>query len=200
MSRKVRVRQGPAATVVLEARDYAQYGWGGRNEENLKQRALRGDRYVPSKMSLDEYLIRGATSSNTGVSDAVVRASSYLRAGGKLLIPLGVGLSLYAVAEAPSGSKLKAAGEEGAGMAGGALASEAAVVLMIVLTPETGGLFLFGIALVAGMGGGGLASWGAHRILFPAHEGLPLSALHTGLLPSHSITPHMPPPPISSTR
>lgn len=190
---------GRVSTVVLEMRDAMKYGRGARTPENLVQKTLLNPKFRDSGLSLDEYLIRSAVRSNTGITESVIRAGKYLKYGGKILVPLGIAGSAYAVATAKPEDRLKAAGEEGASWVGGAVASEAAVALMVVLAPETGGLTLLGVALVVGAGaaGGGLSGWGFHKLFFTNHPQAQHVVQSTGTLPASMVHAVMPPPPVT---
>ena len=193
--RAMRLRQGRVARLILEGRDVRQYGWGGRSESNLVNRALDSKKFQQSGLTLDDYLIRGSMNPNAGITESAVRAGKYLKYGGKILVPLGIAGSVYAVATARPGDRLKVAGEEATSWAGGALASEAAVALMI-LAPETGGLTLLGVALIAGGVGGGLSGWGFHKLFFTNHPQAQHVVQSTGTLPASMVHSVMPPPPV----
>ncbi len=203
IARSMRWRQGPVASVALEARDWMPpvegrfrnlggYGWGGRSAANLEARALSGSKFPESGLSLDAYLIRGAVSPNTGISEAALRAGKYLKSGGKVLVPLGAAVSAYEVYEAPAGEKLQTAGVEASSAAGGYVASELAVALMIAAAPETGGLSLLGIAFVAGTGGAMFSGWGAHKLFFSKHQSAGAYVKQGTPVPGHLVQPTMP--------
>jgi len=71
---------------------------------------------------------------------------------------------------------------------------------MLVLAPETGGLSLLGIALVAGIGGGMFGGWGAHKLLFSNHPHAQSTLKQSGALPPHMVQTLMPPPPAGQHR
>ena len=143
----IRIRQGPGAVVALEARDWLPrkvpgpaplqrfqgYGLGGRTDANLVRRALDNPLFHESNKTMDQWLISGSFRPNRVVTGSAARAGEYLRAGGKILVPLGVASSVYTIYNAPKGEKLQTAGVEGASWAGGALASEGTVALLLVL-------------------------------------------------------------------
>lgn len=197
---EMRVRQGRVSKVVLDARDYYKYGPGARTEQNLANRARNSLKFKASGLSLDTYLVERAMSPNSGITEAVIRSGKYLKNGGKILVPLGIGMSVVNVVNAPKGERLLVAGEEGSSWVGGAVASEAVVAAMIVLAPETGGLSLLGIGLIAGVGGGALSGWGFHRLFFTSHPHAQASVQQTGSLPATMVQPGLPPSPIPRWR
>ncbi len=159
------------------------------------------------KLQVDQLDAEVAAKRARGMSDAEIRpwagalrTGRYLRYGGKVLVPLGIAASAYAVYEAPKGEKLKTAGVEGASWAGGAIASEGVGAALLVLAPETGGLSLLGIALIAGVGGGMFSGWGAHKLLFSNHPHAQSSVEQNGMLPAHMVQTLMPPPPAGPHR
>jgi hypothetical protein len=212
IARGLRIRQGPAATVALEARDWLPqkmpaalkrfegYGIGGRTDANLIRKALGNPKFRASGATMDEWLISGSVRPNSVVSGSAARAGEYLRVGGKILLPLGIAASAYNVYKAPKGEKLQTAGVEGASWAGGALASEGTVALLLVLAPETGGLTLLAVAAIAGAGAGWFSGWGAHKLFFSNHPHAQSSAEQTGSIPAHMIQSTLPSPPIGGHR
>ncbi len=212
IARSVRIQQGPAAAVALEARDWLPqkmppslkhlegYGLGGRTESNLISKAHSNPRFRASGVSMDEWLISGAVRPNPAVSASAERAAVFLGRGGKILVPLSLAASAYTIYKAPEGEKLQTAGVEGASWVGGTLASEGTVALLLVLAPETGGLTLIAAAVVAGGAAGWFSGWGAHKLLFSNHPHVQSSAEQTGTIPGHMIQSTLPSPPIGAHR
>jgi hypothetical protein len=176
------------------------YGIGGRTDANLVRKALGNPKFHESGATMDEWLISGSVRPNSVVTGSAARAGEYLRVGGKILLPLGIAASAYDVYKAPKGEKLQTAGVEGASWAGGALASEGTVALLLVLAPETGGLTLLAAAAIAGAGAGWFSGWGAHKLLFSNHPHAQSSAEQTGSIPAYMIQSTLPSPPFGAHR
>ncbi|NMG72902.1 hypothetical protein [Parazoarcus communis] len=158
-----RWQQGLGAVTVLEARDWAKYGVGGRSWENMTRHASRG--LPPSADPLDR-LIGSASRSNTGVSEAAIRGARMLRSGGPIFLIVGVGVSAHEIASAPAEERPHVAGQVAAEAGGGFLGSGLGVGVCIAFGVATSGWGLIGCGLVGGAAGG-YAGGTAYRSLNP---------------------------------
>jgi hypothetical protein len=159
-----RIPSGPAAVVVGEARDWSQYGFGGRTVGNIERRAAtRG----LSGVEMSEYFLRGATKPNVEVTAQLMRGAQFLRRGGGILALAGVIVTEEEIRRAPAAQRAEIVEHEAAGFVGGFVAGEGAVGTVLAVsaafalaTPP--GWILLGIGVVAGVVG----SYAADRLLF----------------------------------
>ncbi|MFN3987116.1 MAG: hypothetical protein ACK4KV_16600 [Rhodocyclaceae bacterium] len=158
-----RWQQGLGAVTVLEARDWAKYGVGGRSWDNMVSHASRG--LPPSADPLDR-LIGSASRSNAGVSEAAIRGARMLRNGGPIFMVVGVGVSAHEIASAPAEERTYVAGRLASEAGGGALGSGLGVGVCIAFGLATSGWGLLACGLVGGAAGG-YAGGTAYRSVNP---------------------------------
>jgi len=169
IAKLVRMKQGPIASVILDLRDRYEYGRGGRTEENLIRRAIEKAQEKKSVLlTRQEALGRLSVSWNESNREvnAAARNLRYFKHAGRAFFVFGVGSSVYTILTAPEQERLQVAAREGAGMAGGAVASTAAVVAVAAFGIVTGGWGLVAVGLIAGASGGALAEYGTDRFFF----------------------------------
>jgi hypothetical protein len=145
IARKLRVKQGMSATVVLEIRDHAKYGWGGRSYPNM----LRRDRSS------------GWRASHLGINDAALRGARFLKNGGRVVLVVSLATTAAALLTA-SEEELPRVSYA----AGGAVGSGLAVAGCLVLGITTGGWGLLACGVVAGLGGGDVGQKAGERLYY----------------------------------
>lgn len=159
-----RLPTGPTQTVMLELRDWRQYGVGGRTFGNMVAR--QAGRGVTGPAAY-EALLRSANTSNAGVNQSVVRGARALRFGGGVLAVAGIAVSAGTIAAAPPEERGRLAARTGVGIAGGFVAGEVATGLLMVgaalLLASPPGWLVIGVGLAAGVAGG----MAADRIFYP---------------------------------
>jgi hypothetical protein len=188
IARTMRLRQGIGPTAVLEIRDNLQYGLGGRSFPNIWKR------YAQPGMTTEEIagkVIDGSLRSNTGISETALKSARYLRYGGRVVIVLSVGLSVYEIAHAKEADRPRVVYEQAGGFLGGYLLSSSAVAAVAVFGIVTGGWGLLAVGLLAGAAGGLAGSWAGDKIYYSTHPDLQHVADTTGLVPAHMIHPRM---------
>jgi hypothetical protein len=150
-----RVPSGPAAVVIGEARDWREYGPGGRTVGNMERRVMsRGLRGA----EVSEYFLKGAVRPNAKMTTQLLRGARFLRRGGGILAVAGLMMTEEEIRQAPAGQRTQIAKQEAVGMAGGFIGGEAAVGSVLAIgtafalaTPP--GWVLLGIGIIAGAGG-----------------------------------------------
>ena len=167
-----RIPQGPGQMLALEARDWGEYGVGGRTFANLlKRNQVRRGLTGPAAY---EYILGSAVVDNVKISARVARSARFFRGGGAVLGLAGIGVSGYMIYAAPPGERVRVAEHEAVDFAGGLVASEVGVGLLgigaalLVATPP--GWLVLGVGLVAGIAG----SYLADKTFFP-HDYKPVA-------------------------
>jgi hypothetical protein len=188
IARSLRLRQGIGPTAVLEIRDNLQYGLGGRTFPNVWRR------YAAPGMTSEEIagkVIAGSLRSNTGISETALNSARYLRYGGRVVIVLSVGLSVYEIGHAKQADRPRIIYEQAGGFLGGYLLSSSAVAAVAVFGLVTGGWGLLAVGLLAGAAGGLAGTWAGDKIYYSTHPDLQHVADTTGLVPAYMIHPRM---------
>lgn len=156
----------PALLAGLEARDWREYGPGGRTFENLMRR--KQARFGLTGPAAYESILSSASTSNPEVNAKIARAAQHLRRGGAILGVVGLGFTAAEIAEAAPEDRGHVAGRAAVSFAGGLVGSEVAVGLVTVgaalllgVTPA--GWVVLAVGLVGGIAGGVIAD----RVFFP---------------------------------
>jgi hypothetical protein len=151
----------------LEARDWREYGVGGRTWENLLKRNAKAGR---TGAAAYEYILGSAVRANPEVTASVARGARFLRGGGAVLGVAGLAISAYDIVKAPPEQRANVAKRQAVGFAGGLIGSEVAVGLLSVgaglLAATPPGWVVIGVGLIAGIAG----SLIAERTFFPPHH------------------------------
>lgn len=158
-----RWQQGLGAVTLIEARDWAKYGVGGRSWDNMLRHASKG--LPPSADPLDR-LIGSSSRSNTGVSEAAIRGARMLRHGGPVFIVAGLGMSAHEIIAAPEEDRAQVAEQLAAEAGGGFLGSGLGVGVCIAFGVATSGWGLLACGLIGGVTGG-YAGGAAYRSMNP---------------------------------
>lgn len=164
-ARLYRIPQGPGWMASLEARDWDEYGVGGRTFKNLLRRnQVKRGLTGPAAY---EYILGSAVVDNATVTARTASTAKLFRGGGAALGVAGLAVSAYNIYTAPPGQRVAAAEHEGVDFAGGLVASEAGVALLGVgaalLAATPPGWLIIGVGLVAGAVG----SYVADRMFYP---------------------------------
>lgn len=159
-----RVPSGPDAFLAAEARDWAKYGAGGRNFNNLMKRSQANP--ARATWSRDDHLrqiLRNVEKTNAGVDAAVLRNARYLKAGGAILMVAGLGWTYHEYQNTPQHQKAEFIRREAVTTAGGALATGLATAVLVAVGAS--GAVVIGVGLVAGVVGA-LAAEGVYRSIY----------------------------------
>ena len=179
IARNMRWRQGAGTTVLLELRDQAQYGLGGRSYSNMSRRyyqqGLRG-------ADIHARILRGATTPNVEITASALRGARYLRHGGRVIIVVGLATTAYTLLTTPEEQLPRVMAEEAGGMAGGALGTSAAVGLCLIFGVATAGWGLLACGVVGGMAGGYLGSQAGNRLYYAADDRIVEQARTTAIV------------------
>jgi len=151
-----RMRSGSGLTTraVYEIRDWRKYGRGGRTYDNLTR--YYRNQGVPAG-DINSRILSGAQRSNTGVN-AAMKGAAYLRHGGRVLIVVGVTISVARIWNASEEELPRVISEELGGFIGGGLGASAGVGLCIVFGIATSGWGLLACGVVGGGAGGWIGS------------------------------------------
>lgn len=153
IARKMRARQGGGAQIVLELRDQAKYGLGGRSYDNLLKRAEKistqraartGASSIPTG-DLPEYLLNKAVVPNEGISNSAIKGAKFLRSGGRAVAVISISATAYILLTTPEAELEKIIYEEVGGIA-------------------TSGWGLLACGVIGGGGGGILGSSAGDKI------------------------------------
>lgn len=188
---RMRWRSGPGTAVLFEIRDWGEYGMGGRTHRNVARRytnrGFTGD-------ALDERLIRGATSPNTGISNTAIKGARYLKHGGRVMVVFSLATTAYTLLTAPEDELERVIYQEAGGAAGGAAGASLAVGACLVFGIASGGWGL----LACGVIGGGLGGWGGsvagEKLYYSVNSAVEVEANQTGIIQQENIMPYMPAP------
>jgi hypothetical protein len=154
-----RLPTGPTQAILLELRDWRQYGMGGRTFGNMMARQAGGG---ATGSAAYEALLLSANRSNPAVTAAVARGARSLRFGGGVLSVIGLAASAGTIAAAPPEQRRRVAAEAGVGFVGGAVAGEVATGILMVgaalLAASPPGWLVIGVGLAAGIAGGNIAT------------------------------------------
>ena len=159
-----RVPSGPDAFLAAEARDWAKYGVGGRNFNNLMKRSQANA--ARATWSRDEHLrqiLRNVEKTNAAVDAAVLRNARYLKAGGAILMVAGIGWTYHEYQNTPEHQKAEFIRREAVTTVGGALATGLATAVLVAVGAS--GAVVIGVGLVAGVVGA-LAAEGVYRSIY----------------------------------
>jgi hypothetical protein len=160
-ARMWRLPSGPDVALLLEARDWRQYGVGGRTLPNLVRRNQLRDPSLTPEANLRR-VIGSAGRTNATVDASVLRHARALRTGGTVLMVLGAGLTLREYQQTSTAERPEFIRREAAGFAGGAIA--AGLATAVLLTFALPGLVVVGLGLIAGVAGG----WAGQRLYLAA--------------------------------
>lgn len=117
-----RVPSGPDAMLAAEARDWAKYGAGGRNFNNLMKRSQANP--ARATWARDDHLrqiLRNVEKTNPAVDAAVLRNARYLKAGGAILMVAGLGWTYHEYQNTPASQKAEFIRREAVTTVGGGL-------------------------------------------------------------------------------
>ncbi len=154
----------PSLLAGLEARDWRQYGIGGRTFDNLIARSAAQGR---TGLAAYEHILGSAVRSNVEVNASVARGARFFRGGGAVLGVAGLAISVCEVASALPEQRGALVHRQAIGFAGGLIGSEIGVGLLAVgagfLAATPPGWVVIGVGLVAGVAGGMISD----RMYFP---------------------------------
>ncbi|RZL10498.1 MAG: hypothetical protein EOP40_06130, partial [Rubrivivax sp.] len=159
-----RMPSGPDAFLAAEARDWAKYGAGGRNFNNLMRRSESNP--ARATWSRDDHLLqilRNVEKTNAGVDAAVLRNARYLKAGGAILMVAGLGWTYREYQRTPQHQKAEFVRREAVTTAGGALGAGLATAVLVAVGAS--GAVVIGVGLVAGVAGA-LVAEGVYRSIY----------------------------------
>lgn len=145
-----RWQQGVGAVALLEARDWAKYGVGGRNWANVHERAAR---FTPPGSDPLDRIIRTASQPNQAISHAAIRGARLLRRAGPVFVVVGLGLDAHEVYSAPPDQRGDVAARVASEAGGGFLGAGAGVGLCLVFGIASGGWGLLACGAIGGLGG-----------------------------------------------
>jgi len=91
------------------------------------------------RSNLDQAMIRGATSPNTGISQAAIRGARYLKNGGRVVIVFSLATTAYVLLTASNDELERLLHQEVGGFIGGSIGTGAAVGACLVFGIATGG-------------------------------------------------------------
>lgn len=183
-----RFRQGLGATALLEARDWAKYGVGGRSWDNIYNRASAraAQEGLRTGVMIDplDRIIQTATTPNVEVSDAAIRGAKFLRRAGPIFIVAGVLVDGYEIYSAPEGERGHVAGRVASEAGGGFLGGGLGVGVCIAFGIATSGWGLLACGAVGGIGG----SYAGGKIYQSVNPRRSLMEMEeTGMLDSSSL-------------
>lgn len=179
-ARMWRLPTGPDVGLLLEARDWAHYGAGGRTLPNLLRRNERINPAITPEQNLRR-VIGSAGRTNAGVDAAVLRSARTLRNGGVVLMVAGAGLTAYEYSQTPRAERGEFLRREGAAFAGGAIATGLATALL--LTFALPGLVVVGAGLLAGMAG----AWAGQQLYLAARGSAAHSQAQRGVIETQCL-------------
>lgn len=136
---------------LLEARDWAKYGVGGRSWNNIHDRAVR---FTPPGGDPLDHVIRSASHPNLAVSEAAIRGARMLRRAGPVFMVAGLGLDAHQIYTAPPSQRGDVAGRVASEAGGGFLGAGAGVGLCVAFGIVTSGWGLLACGAIGGLGGG----------------------------------------------
>ncbi len=103
-----RLPSGPDAFIAAEARDWAEYGMGGRHFENLMRRSMASSNPERASWSRGDHVRHIASTvskTNTSVNSGVYRSARYLKAGGAIVMIAGLGWTYHEYQNTPEPQK-----------------------------------------------------------------------------------------------
>ncbi|MDB4976141.1 MAG: hypothetical protein JWN48_4482 [Myxococcaceae bacterium] len=186
----MRARSGRVDLVVYELRDRQKYGPGGRTYENL---ARRHSGKAATRAELSELLIKGARTSNDGVSEAAIKGARYLKQGGRVIMFFSLSLTAYTLLTASEGELMKTVFREGGGSVGGFVGSGLAVGACVVFGIATGGWGLLACGAVGGLAGGAAGTWAGDRLYYSRNSHIEVSLEHLGYIQGYELVSVIPP-------
>lgn len=149
----------PSLLVSLEARDWQEYGRGGRTLDNLLTRNQK--RYGLTGPAALERILQGASKSNAAVNADVANSARFLRRSGGVLAVAGLAITAHEVIQAPPAQRGALVQRQAVGFAGGLIGAEVGAGLLAVgcglLATTPPGWIIIGVGLVAGVAGGMIA-------------------------------------------
>lgn len=168
IAQRARASSGVVGRAIYEIRDRRQYGPGGRTWANVERRyAARG----LSGEAMYENIIKGAQKSNASVNSAALRGAAFLKHGGRVVLLVGVGVSVARVLSAREHELARVIGEEAAGFAGGSVGAGALIGACMIFGVATGGWGLLACGAIGGAAGGMFAEAAASHLLEGVYYG-----------------------------
>lgn len=189
IAKRIRWKTGVGTRVLFEVRDWTEYGAGGRTVHNVERRyARRG----LSGSHLDEAMIRGATTPNTGISQTAIRGARYLRNAGRVVVVFSLTTTAYVLLTAEENDLERLMHEEVSSFIGGGLGTSAAVGACLVFGIASGGWGLLACGVVGGLGGGILGAHVGERVYYSRNRSLEAQVARTGILRAGELSRHLP--------
>ena len=181
-ARTARVARLPTPSLLagLEARDFHEYGLGGRTFDNLMRRKTRLKGLTGT--AAYESILSSASVSNPKVNASIARAARHLRTGGAVLGVVGLAVTAVDIYDAPADGRGAVATRAGVSFAGGLIGSEVAVGLVTVgagllLGATPVGWVILGVGLVGGVVGGIIAD----QVFYPKRSEPVARQLNAGI-------------------
>lgn len=185
IANRMRWRSGPGVRVLFEIRDWHEYGPGGRTFQNIESRyqarGYRGD-------ALNQRMIQGAKSPNTGISKTAIKGARYLRHGGRVVVVFSLVSTAYVLMTTPEDQMEQVLYQEVGGFAGGSIGAGTGVAVCLVFGIATGGWGLLACAAVGGVAGGAIGTHAGDRLYYSRRPGIEEQAARTGVISAHDLT------------
>jgi hypothetical protein len=143
-------------------------------------------------VELHESLIRGGTSSNTGISSTALKGARYLKSAGRVIIVLSLASTAYVLLTAPKDELERLLYEEAGSWAGGSLGTGAGVGACLVFGIATGGWGLLACGILGGVGGGFLGASIGDKVYYSRNTNVERRPLESGILDARELTSEMP--------
>ncbi len=177
IARLMRAKQGGGAQIVLELRDVAKYGKGGRSYDNLAKRAAA--KGIPQS-TIDSSLLKNSIKPNQAISESAVKGATFLKNGGRVVVFLSISATAYTLLTAPEDKLEEIIYEELGGATGGFVGGGTAVGLCILFGIATSGWGLLACGVIGGGLGGLAGSEAGGKIFLLKEEYIRSSAIVNG--------------------
>ncbi|ASP32772.1 hypothetical protein [Labrenzia sp. VG12] len=151
IARRLRAMATPATRPLYIIRDWRKYGFGKRGYDSQVNHYLRQG--IPEQ-DVDSRILRSASKSNPKVNTAM-KGAAYLKHGGRVLLVIGVSVSIARIWNADEHELPRVISEELGALAGGGIGAAVGAGACIIFGVTTAGWGL----LACGVVGGGLGSW-----------------------------------------
>jgi hypothetical protein len=186
----MRWRTGAGTRVLFEVRDWTEYGSGGRTFSNVERRY--GRRGL-SGNNLNEAMIRGATSPNTGISQTAIKGARCLKNAGRVIVVFSLATTAYVLLTASKEELERLMHQEVGSFIGGGVGTSAAVGACLVFGIATGGWGLLACGILGGLGGGLAGAEIGERIYYSKNRVVEDQLIRTGVLNSIELSSQPPP-------